>query len=95
MGVCFFSSYLLCMIICVRHLTENCERVSMILWIFGVGILRSMGCPVVEVSIIPRMLAIIITGGRTCHPCWVNNGWSIAIKRWWSKGEFPSRPLAQ
>lgn len=56
---------------------DICEKVSMSLWIFQVGIFKSLSVWTVVVCI-ARCLAMIMMGGGTFHPCVVSSGWSMA-----------------
>lgn len=73
-GACFFSSFLLFRIMCVRCEMEVCENVFMSFCTLLLGILRLNSVLVVLMWMDLRMLTVMIFGGRTHHPCWVGNG---------------------
>lgn len=61
-------------IMCGRYRMVSSERFSISLWILLLGILRSRRILMVSVWMEPRIQAVVIFKGRTCHPCWVNSG---------------------
>lgn len=86
LGILVFSSFLLFRMMCVRYQIDICEKVSIALWILGLGVLSTLRLLRVVLRIIPLMFAMMIIGGLTLHPC-------CAIRRGWSKNtyfKFPS-----
>lgn len=69
LGILVFSSFLLFRMMCVRYQIDICEKVSIALWILGLGVLSTLRLLRVVLRIIPLMFAMMIIGGLTLHPC--------------------------
>ena len=77
-GACFFSSFHLSRMMCVRYHMEICEKVPISLGILCGKILRFVSCLVVVMWIAPLKPTVMTMGSNVVHCCWASNGCRMA-----------------